>query len=454
MNNITADIYSLLSISPIDGRYYKRTNELNMYFSEFALIKYRTYIECQYLIELDKIGLININPVCMYILNNLMNNFSIEHAKEIKKIESTTNHDVKAVEYFIRDKIVKEQPDVCNYIHFALTSQDINSSANMLSIKDSIDNVMLPTIFNITKLLQRLVIDWKDITFLSMTHGQPASPSRLGKEFQVFLNRIDIQIKLLTKVSYTTKFGGAVGNFNAHIVSYPNINWIDFANNFIERIGLERNTFTTQIDHYDNYSIIFDIFKRINVILIDLCQDIWLYISRNIIKQKIVQGEVGSSTMPHKVNPIDFENAEGNLHISNSLFEVFSRKLPVSRMQRDLTDSTILRNLGCAFGYSLIAYKSILKGINKLDTNDYIIKKELYDNYVIIAEGIQTKLKVFGIENSYEKIKDITRNNLDTESLKQNIIKFINDLELSNEQKQELLQITPENYFGKSFDIV
>jgi adenylosuccinate lyase len=448
MNNIASDVYSLLSISPIDGRYAKRTNELNLFFSEFALIKYRTYIECQYLIELDKLGLITINSVSKYILNTLMTEFSIDNAKEIKNIETRTNHDVKAVEYFLREKLIKEQPEICNFIHFALTSQDINSSSNMLSIKDSINSVMMPTIFNMTKLLQGLVFEWRDITFLSMTHGQSASPSKLGKEFQVFLNRIDVQIKQLSEVSYTTKFGGAVGNFNAHKVAYPDIDWITFSDNFIDNIGLERNKYTTQIDHYDNYSIIFDIFKRINVILIDLCQDIWFYISRNIIKQKIVKGEVGSSTMPHKVNPIDFENAEGNLHLANSLFEVFSRKLPVSRMQRDLTDSTILRNIGCSFGYSIIAYKSIIKGINKLDINDDIIRKELYGNYVVIAEGIQTKLKVFGIENSYEKIKNITRNNLDTETLKQNIIEFINDLELSNEQKQELLEITPENYFG------
>ena len=454
MNNFSSDFNSLLSISPIDGRYSKKTNELNVFFSEFALIKYRTYIECQYLFELDNIGIIQINSVCKYILNNLMTNFTLDYAKEIKNIETKTNHDVKAVEYFIRDKISKEQPEICNYIHFALTSQDINSSANMLSIKDSINSVILPTIFNLTKLLQGIVIEWRDITFLSMTHGQPASPSKLGKEFQVFINRLDIQIKQLTEVSYTTKFGGAVGNFNAHIAAYPEIDWTSFAFKFIDRIGLERNTFTTQIDHYDNYSIIFDIFKRINVILIDMCQDIWLYISRNVIKQKIVKGEVGSSTMPHKVNPIDFENAEGNLYIANSMLEVFSRKLPVSRMQRDLTDSTILRNIGCAFGYSLIAYKSIIKGINKLDANTDIIRKELYANYVIIAEGIQTKLKVFGIDNSYEKIKDITRNNLDTESLRQNMIEFINSLELTHEQKQELLQITPENYFGKTFDIV
>ena len=448
MNNIALDVFSLLSISPIDGRYAKRTNELNMFFSEFALIKYRTYIECQYLFELEKIGLININSVSQYILNHLINNFSIDDAKEIKLIETKTNHDVKAIEYFLRDKIGKEQPEICNFIHFALTSQDINSSANMLSIKESLNSVIKPTIFNITKLIQKLVIDWKDITILSMTHGQPASPSKLGKEFQVFLNRLDIQINLLSNVSYTTKFGGAVGNFNAHKVAYPDIDWIEFADNFIDRIDLLRNKCTTQIDHYDNYSIIFDIFKRINVILIDMCQDIWLYISRNVIKQKIIKGEVGSSTMPHKVNPIDFENAEGNLHIANSLFEVFSRKLPISRMQRDLTDSTILRNIGCAFGYSLIAYKSIIKGLNKIDANLPNIRKELYDNYVIIAEGIQTKLKVFGIEDSYEKLKAITRNNSDTESIEQNIIDFINKLEISNEQKIELLEIIPENYFG------
>jgi adenylosuccinate lyase len=454
MNNYSLEIYSLLSISPIDGRYAKRTNELNMFFSEFALIKYRTYIECQYLIALEKEGLIKINSVSKYILNTLMTEFSIDNAKEIKNIETRTNHDVKAVEYFLRDKLNKEQPEICNFIHFALTSQDINSSANILSIKESVNSVMIPTIFDITKQIQNLVLEWQNITFLSMTHGQPASPSKLGKEFQVFLNRLDIQINELNKINYTTKFGGAVGNFNAHISAYPKIDWIKFANNFIETIGLNRNIYTTQIDHYDNYSIIFDIFKRINVILIDLCQDIWLYISRNIIKQKIVKGEVGSSTMPHKVNPIDFENAEGNLYMANSLFEVFSRKLPVSRMQRDLTDSTILRNIGSAFGYSLIAYKSIIRGINKLDTNTDIISKELYANYVIIAEGIQTKLKVFGIENSYEKIKDITRNNLDTETLKQNITEFINDLDLTTEQKQELMQITPENYFGICLEVV
>lgn len=448
MDNTSLEVYNLIAISPIDGRYASKTNELNTYFSEFGLIKYRTYIECQYLIALENQNLIKINSVTKYILNTLMNNFSIDNAKEIKTIESTTNHDVKAVEYFLRNKINKEQPEICNYIHFALTSQDINSSANMLSIKNSITDVIKPTIFNITKHLQNLVLEWQDITFLSMTHGQPASPSKLGKEFKVFLNRLDVQINELDKVNYTTKFGGAIGNFNAHKLSYPDIDWVAFADNFIESIGLIRNRYTTQIDHYDNYSIIFDILKRINVILIDLCQDIWLYISRNIIKQKIIKGEVGSSTMPHKVNPIDFENAEGNLYIANSLFEVFSRKLPVSRMQRDLTDSTILRNIGCAFGYSLIAYKSIIKGIKKIDANTDIIKEELYANYVIIAEGIQTKLKVFGIEDSYEKLKDITRNNLDIINLKENLINFIIGLDISNEQKQELLAITPENYYG------
>ena len=448
--SLSSDYYSLLSISPIDGRYLNKTLDLNIYFSEFALIKYRVYVEIKYLFELERIGIIELNQICKYVLNDINNKFNIEDAKQVKNIERTTNHDVKAVEYFLREKIEKVQPEITNYIHFALTSQDINSSANMLGIKDSIIQIMIPTICNITKLLQGLSYEWKDITFLSMTHGQPASPSKLGKEIRVFLSRLDNQISELSQLKFSTKFGGAIGNFNAHKVAFPDIDWKDFANSFIHNIGLSRNQYTTQIDHYDNYSVILDNLKRINVILIDLCQDIWLYISRNILTQKIVKDEVGSSTMPHKVNPIDFENAEGNLHLANSLLELFSRKLPVSRMQRDLTDSTILRNIGVSFGYSLIAYKSIIKGINKLDANTIAINRELNNNYVVIAEGIQTKLKVFGINNSYEIIKDITRNNLDSNDLKNKLNEFIMNLDITEDQKKELLEINPENYFGIS----
>lgn len=438
----------LQSISPIDGRYSSKTQELSSYFSEYALIKYRSFIECKYLFALHRNRIIKLNVETKTLLDDIINNFNINDAIKVKEIEKKTNHDVKAVEYLIRDKLLSVQPDICNYVHFALTSQDINSSSNMLSIKDSIQNVMLPEICNIRKQLNILSEDWFDITILSMTHGQPASPTKLGKEFRVFIDRMYYRIDELNKIQYTTKFGGAVGNFNAHKVAYPHIKWDSFADEFVSSLELKRNRYTTQIDHYDNYCVIFDIIKRINVILIDLCQDIWLYISRNILKQKIIKGEVGSSTMPHKVNPIDFENAEGNLILGNALLEVFSRKLPISRMQRDLTDSTILRNIGVSFGYSLIAYKSIIKGIKKLDVNIPSIRQELYVNYVVVAEAIQTKLKVYGIEGSYEKIKDITRNNLDTDALKNKMNEFINNLDLTATQKEELLSINPENYYG------
>ena len=335
-----------------------------------------------------------------------------------------------------------------NYIHFGLTSQDINSSANILMIKQSISKVLLPKLNDMFSLIKSNILEWSKIPLLSKTHGQSASPTFLGKELLVFYERLVIQARKLNSINYTTKFGGANGNFNAHHMALPNIDWIEFANKFVQIFGLERNQYTTQIDHYDNYAEVFDCLKRINVILIDLCQDIWLYISRNILVQKVNKKEVGSSTMPHKVNPINFENAEGNLLLANSMLEFFSRKLPVSRLQRDLTDSTILRNVGTAFGHSIIAYNSILEGLNKLQVNEKQINKELEENFIVIAEGIQTRMKVLGIGGSYEKMKEMTRNNKDSSEIKKELIKFIEQSGFTADEKKYLKTITPFNYTG------
>lgn len=452
MNSLTTTtlINTSNAISPIDGRYASKTAELQTYFSEYSLNKYRMYVEIKYLIALSNYKILTLDSKESVFLNSLYQDFSVEDNVVVKEIESVTNHDVKAIEYFIREKVSKlKNKTIENHIHFGLTSQDINSSANMLGIKNAVLNVIIPNIETIMRTICHLIEKWGRCPLLSMTHGQPASPTIFSKELLVFYERIIIQVNILEKIKYTTKFGGAVGNFNAHYVSYPDINWVDFANVFVKNLGLKRNKFTTQIDHYDNYSEIFDCVKRINVICIDMCQDMWLYISRNVLTQKINKEEVGSSAMPHKVNPINFENAEGNFLLANAMLELFSRKLPVSRLQRDLTDSTLIRNVGSAFSYTLIALKSLQTGLSKIDINRAQIKRELNNNYIVIAEAIQTKMKVLGIENSYEKIKEITRKRQHVTQLKIDLSKFINNLDISDTNKQKLLEITPFNYVGK-----
>ena len=429
----------LNNITPVDGRYRKKVIVLNRYFSELSFNSYRILIEIEYLISLGKLNIYdNLDEYKINFLRNIYLSFDLEECKKLKEIENEIKHDVKAIEYYLKSKLV-DYPEIKNLVHFALTSQDINSSANILMIKDSLNDVLIPKLDIILFDLNEKLLEWSNIVILSMTHGQPASPTYLGKELLVFYTRLEKQINKLKNIKYTTKFGGAVGNFNAHFYAFPQINWFEFADEFTAKLGLERNKYTTQIDNYDNYTEVFDILKRINTIFVDFCQDMWLYISRNILKQNIINKEVGSSTMPHKVNPINFENAEGNLLLSNSLLEFFSRKLPVSRMQRDLTDSTILRNVGTAFSYSLVAYQSILEGMAKIDVNGKAIRKELEDNFVVVAEGIQTKMKINNIENSYETIKELTRSN---ENSKEELLKFIKD-------NKEYKNLEPSNYAGK-----
>jgi len=445
-----ANLNRLRAICPIDGRYSNKTRIMEDYFSEFALNKYRIKVEIEYLIKLCNVGEIQLQKLDnhdRYFLKNIYNDFTLDDCEHLKETEKKINHDVKAVEYFIREKIRDRFPKLENYVHFALTSQDINSSANMLSIKDAISDVIVPIIDILKTRLSKLSSEWSNITLLARTHGQPASPTTLGKEFKVFHERLYNQYSELHYIKFRTKFGGATGNFNAHYVAYPHVKWDIFSDDFISHLDLKRNKYTTQIDHYDNYSEIFDVLKRINTILIDLCGDIWLYISQNILIQRVNPDEVGSSAMPHKVNPINFENAEGNFLLANNLFEFFSRKLPVSRLQRDLTDSTILRNIGVAFSYMTIGLRSLIEGLSKITPNRDIIDRELNDNYVVIAEAIQTLLKVWGYENSYESLKDLTRTN--TIINKEVFDQFIDNLEIDLEKKQRLKQITPLNYTGR-----
>jgi adenylosuccinate lyase len=442
------DYQYLKCISPIDGRYKSKTGELDNFFSEMSFNKYRILVEIEYLISLGKLDVYDdLDEPMTDFLRNIYKNFDLEECIKLKKIEEEINHDVKAVEYYIKGIIEDKDKsmDMINYIHFGLTSQDINSSANILMIKQSISKVLLPKLNEILGKVKKSILEWSKVPLLAKTHGQPASPTFLGKEFLVFYERLVIQARKLNGINYTTKFGGANGNFNAHHMALPNIDWIEFANKFVQIFGLERNQYTTQVDHYDNYAEVFDCIRRVNVILIDLCQDIWLYISRNILVQKVNKKEVGSSTMPHKINPINFENAEGNLLLANSMLEFFSRKLPVSRMQRDLTDSTILRNVGTAFSHTMIAFTSLLQGLNKLEINEEVMRKELEDNYCVISEGIQTRMKVLGIEGSYEKMKEITRKNSDS---KKELLKFIEQSEFTSEEKKYLKTITPFNYTG------
>jgi adenylosuccinate lyase len=427
-------------ISPIDGRYRDKTIVLNKYFSEYAFIKYRLLIEIKYLIELSKYDIIVLNNKLEKLLYNIYENFDLIECNRVKKIELSCNHDVKAIEYYLREKLKQYNFDIniINHIHFALTSQDVNSTANILSLKDSMKNIIIPKLNEIITILTQFCHNNKDIMLLSKTHGQPATQTTLGKEYCVFAERLSNQMFLLSNNTYSTKFGGAVGNFNAHYFCYPEIEWEKFSNTFLDTFGLKRNINTTQIDHYDNYSYVLDIIKRISVIFIDLCQDSWLYISRGVLGQKIKKEEVGSSTMPHKVNPINFENAEGNFYITISLIEGITRKLPISRMQRDLSDSTILRNLGVVISHFYIGLLSVISGMNKVVPNKEIIKKELNDNYVIIAENIQCYMKILGIKNSYEMIKDLTRKE---HISKDDFFSFIKSLDISPGDKNKLLKL-------------
>lgn len=442
---------SLSAISPIDGRYRRQVEDLAAYFSEFGLIKYRVRIEIEYFIELCELPLPQLAdfPKNLYTeLRNIYLNFSEENALEIKEIEKTTNHDVKAVEYFIKKRFenfgIEKYPE---FIHFGLTSQDINNTAIPLSLKEAHDTVFLPNLMAVVEQIQELAEAWKAIPMLAKTHGQPASPTRLGKEMKVFVERLVNQIGLLAAIPYSAKFGGATGNFNAHFVAYPETNWVDFGNKFLnETLGLSRSQTTTQIEHYDNLGAYCDNLKRINTILLDFSRDVWQYVSMNYFKQKIKAGEIGSSAMPHKVNPIDFENAEGNLGIANALFEHFSAKLPISRLQRDLTDSTVLRNLGVPLAHTLIALKSLLKGIGKLELNQAAIDADLEENWAVVAEAIQTVLRREGFPKPYEALKDLTRKN---EKITERAIKeFIETLDISEKTKYELKQITPFTFTG------
>lgn len=445
------ELNSLTAISPIDGRYRKATNELAPYFSEFGLIKYRVQIEIDYFILLSQQGLPQLPKLFAIQIENLKNiylNFSFQDAETIKETEKTTNHDVKAVEYFVKEKLKAQGLEpYLEFVHFGLTSQDINNTAIPLSLKEANNAVLFPQLNDVVSKLTSLAKEWKDISLLARTHGQPASPTRLGKEIFVFVERLQIQINQLKVIPYSAKFGGATGNFNAHYVAYAQTNWIDFGNEFVNTtLGLSRSQFTTQIEHYDNMASYCDAIKRINTILLDLCRDVWTYVSMDYFKQKLKAGEIGSSAMPHKVNPIDFENAEGNLGMANALLEHLSAKLPVSRLQRDLTDSTVLRNIGVPLSHTLIAFKSIIKGLDKLILNEDALTKDLENNWAVVAEAIQTILRREGYPKPYEALKELTRTN--TQITKESMRNFINGLQVNDMVKQELLDITPQNYVG------
>ena len=442
---------SLNSISPIDGRYYLKTKEFQKYFSEASLIQYRVKVEIEYFISLCELPLGELKEVEISKFKKLRSyykDFNINDAKKVKDFEAITNHDVKAVEYFIKERMEVDGFGVeKEFVHFGLTSQDINNTAIPMSILDALNNVYIPALNNLIKDLTRLSDDWKAIPMLAKTHGQPASPTRLGKEIYVFVERLNHQKEILLSLNHAGKFGGATGNFNAHHVAYPQIDWVRFANNFLlEKLNLKRSQTTTQIEHYDHLAGLFDVIKRINTIIIDLNRDMWTYISMDYFKQKIKKGEIGSSAMPHKVNPIDFENSEGNLGIANAILEHLSAKLPVSRLQRDLTDSTVLRNVGVPFAHGLIAIISTIRGLNKLLLNQDVIDQDLDNNWAVVAEAIQTILRREGVENPYELLKDLTRKN---QKISQKSISiFINNLKVSSEIKSELLKISPFNYTG------
>jgi len=441
------ELTALTAISAIDGRYRKQVQQLDDYFSEYALMKYRVIIEIEYLLFLGRKKFFTIPVKTQKYLQKLAEDFSIENALEIKEIERTTNHDVKAVEYFLKKQLEKHGGKaITEWVHFGLTSQDVNNTAIPLSWKHAIEYEYLPSLLNMNAQLRLLAKEWKDIPMLAHTHGQPASPTRLGKEIMVFVERIQNQIEQFIGIPFSGKFGGATGNFNAHHVAFPKTDWVKYGNEFLNHIGLSRQQYTTQIEHYDNLAAHFDCMRRINTILIDFARDVWSYVSMEFFRQKTKEGEVGSSAMPHKVNPIDFENAEGNLGIANAIFEHLAAKLPVSRLQRDLTDSTVLRNIGVPFAHTIIAFRSIEKGLDKLIVNDTAIHNNLEKNWVVVSEAIQTILRRENYPQPYEALKALTRGK---QAIDQKTIHgFIDTLKVDVKIKKELKKITPQNYTG------
>jgi adenylosuccinate lyase len=445
------ELNPLTAISPIDGRYRQKVNELDLYFSEFGLIKYRLMVEIEYFIALCNIPLPQLSDFKKddyKTLRSIYEDFMVEDAEKIKEREKITNHDVKAIEYYLKEKFFNSGwGKWSEFIHFGLTSQDINNTAIPLSLKDALINVYFPLLFELREALATLADEWKEIPMLARTHGQPATPTRLGKEMAVFISRIDEQTKYFGQIPYSAKFGGATGNMNAHKIAYPEIDWLSFADNFVnEELGLKRSQPTTQIEHYDNLAALFDNMRRINVILLDMAQDIWTYISMDYFRQKIKKGEIGSSTMPHKVNPIDFENGEGNLGYANAIFGHFSVKLPVSRLQRDLTDSTVLRNIGVPIGHSILAFNSLLKGLNKLILNNDKIRSDLENNWAVVSEAIQTILRREGYPKPYETLLELTRTNENI--TRESILAFIENLDISEAVKDELKAVSPFNFTG------
>ncbi len=446
------ELTPLTAVTPIDGRYRKQVQHLDDFFSEYALIKYRVLVEIEYFFFLADKRFFKLPQKARIQLKKVLDGFSIDDAQQIKQIESVTNHDVKAVEYFLKEQLDKAGiSHLKEWIHFGLTSQDINNTSIPLSWKHCMEHEYLPSLINLQNNLYQLAVQWKDIPMLARTHGQPASPTRLGKEIMVFIERLNHQVELFASIPYAAKFGGATGNFNAHHIAFPKKNWVVLGNDFVENtLGLQRMQFTTQIEHYDSLAAHFDALKRINNILTDLCRDIWTYISMDYFKQKTKKGEVGSSAMPHKVNPIDFENAEGNLGMANALLEHLSAKLPISRLQRDLTDSTVLRNIGSPVAHIAIAFKSIEKGLGKLVLNEAKLKEDLENNWAVVAEAIQTILRRENYPNPYEALKDLTRGNHKID--KKTMQTFIQSLKVSAAVKKELKAITPSNYTGVNPD--
>lgn len=442
------ELTPLTAISPIDGRYRKHVQHLDEYFSEYALIKYRVFVEIEYFLFLAEKKFFKLSNKSQKYLKKLREDFGLEDAQEIKQIEYTTNHDVKAVEYFLKNELKKHGADnEKEWVHFGLTSQDINNTSIPLLWKHAIEYEYLPSLLNLNSQLKLLAKTWKDIPMLAHTHGQPASPTRLGKEIMVFVERIENQIEQLINIPFTAKFGGATGNLNAHHAAFPKVDWIKLSKEFVEKnLSLTRLQYTTQIEHYDNLAAHFDCLKRINNIFIDLCRDMWTYISMDYFKQKLKKDEVGSSTMPHKVNPIDFENAEGNLGVANALFEHLSSKLPVSRLQRDLTDSTVLRNIGVPFAHTFVAFKSVEKGLATLIVNDSKIYADLDNNWAVISEAIQTILRRENYPEPYEALKQLSRGNNQLD--KKIIHQFIDGLKIDDQLKKELKKISPHNYTG------
>ncbi len=443
------ELNPLTAISPIDGRYFETVKPLSPYFSEFALMKYRIQVEIEYLIALSgSVSELDDFPVYrLKDLRGIFKNFTEEKAEEIKEIEKTTNHDVKALEYYIKKQFDSLQLEPFKeFVHFGLTSQDINNTAIPLLLKNFIEDEYFPKIESLLSRLNAIAKDWKEVPMLAHTHGQPASPTRVGKEIMVFATRLEKQLNQVKAVPHSGKFGGATGNLNAHYIAYPNIDWNKFADDFCNHLGLVRSFPTTQIEHYDNMAALFDALKRVNTILIDLCRDLWQYISMEYFKQKIKEGEIGSSAMPHKVNPIDFENAEGNLGFANAIFEFLSAKLPISRLQRDLTDSTVLRNIGVPIAHTYVAIQSIMKGLSKIQLNEVAIKQDLENNWAVVAEAIQTILRKEGYPNPYEALKALTRKN--EKITQQSMIDFIDSLAVNDEIKKSLKSITPFTYVG------